>query len=85
MLTADTTAEAERRQIDAWRRMSPLDKARLVSQATHAALELAMAGVRSRHPAASERERFLRVAAVKLGPALVRLVYPDAAQVRDLG
>jgi hypothetical protein len=80
-LTNDTTAEAERMQVEAWRGMSPLDKARLVSQITQCVVNLALAGIRHRHPGASERECFLRIAALKLGPALARSVYPDAARV----
>ena len=83
LLSRDTTADAERVQIDAWRRMSPLQKAEIVSQATRDALTFALSGIRQRHPGASERECFLRLAELTLGPALVRAVYPDAAQMLD--
>lgn len=65
--------------------MSPLEKARLVSQISSAALELASIGIRRRHPGASERELFLRLAAFKLGATLTRSIYPDAAQLPGLG
>ena len=81
ILARDTTADAERVQIDAWRRMSPLEKAEIVSQATSDTLTLALSGIRQRHPGASERECFVRLAALQLGPALVRAVYPDASQI----
>ncbi len=84
VLTRDTTREAECVQVEAWRRMSPLRKMQLVGQMTSAAVSLARAGVRLRHPGASERECFLRIAALKLGPALVRRLYPDAAHLPDL-
>jgi hypothetical protein len=61
--------------------MSPLEKAEIVSQATRDALSLALAGIRQRHPDASERECFIRLAALQLGPTLVRTVYPDACQI----
>jgi hypothetical protein len=80
ILSRDTSADAERLQIEVWRRMSPLDKAGIMSQATHDALTLALAGIRQRHPGASERECFIRLAALQLGPVLVRQVYPDADQ-----
>ena len=61
--------------------MSTVEKAQLVSRMTIAVQELALAGIRERHPDASEREVFLRLAVFKLGPELVRKVYPDAASV----
>lgn len=81
VLSRDTSADVERLQIDAWRRMSPLEKIEIVSQATRDALTLALSGIRQRHPNASERECFIRLAAIQLGPALVREVYPDASQI----
>ena len=84
ILTTDTTADIEQRQIDAWRRLAPLQKLQLVSGATRAAVSLSLAGIRRRHPQASERECFLRLAAILLGVDTTRRVYPDAAQVTDL-
>jgi hypothetical protein len=81
ILSGDTSADVERLQIEAWRRMSPLEKAGILSQATRDALTLALSGIRQRHPNASERECFLRLAALQLGPILVRQVYPDASQI----
>jgi hypothetical protein len=83
ILSRDTTAEAERAQIEAWRQMSPLEKADVVSQATSDALTLALAGIRQRYSGASERECFLRLAEFTLGPQLVRQVYRDASQILD--
>ena len=81
ILSRDTSADVERLQIEAWRRMSPLEKAGIMSQATSDALTLALSGIRQRHPGASERECFIRLAALQLGPTLVRQVYPDASQI----
>lgn len=81
ILSRDTSADVERLQIEAWRRMSPLEKAGIMSHATMDALTLALAGIRQRHPGASERECFLRLAALQLGSTLVRQVYPDASQI----
>jgi hypothetical protein len=81
ILSRDTSADVERLQIEAWRRMSPLEKAGIVSQATGDALTLALSGIRQRYPGASARECFLRLATLQLGPALVRQVYPDASRI----
>jgi len=80
-LTLDTTPDIERRQIESWRQMSPAQKAATVTGLTRAAYAMTSAGVRHRHPDASSREHFLRVAVIVLGPDLARLVYPDAAGV----
>lgn len=81
ILSRDTSAEIERLQIEGWRRMSPLEKAGIMSQATRDVLTLALCGIRQRHPGASSRECFLRLAAFQLGPTLVREVYPDASEI----
>lgn len=81
LLSIDTRRDIERLQLDAWRRMSSIDKAAIVNQATHDVMTLALAGIRRRYPAASERECFLRLAERSLGPALVRTVYPDAERI----
>jgi hypothetical protein len=81
ILSRDTSADVERLQIEAWRRMSPLEKAGIMSQATSDALTLARSGIRQRHPGASARECFIRLAALQLGPTLVRQVYRDASQI----
>ena len=80
-LTLDTSPDIERRQIDAWRQMSAADKAATVTGLTRAACAMTAAGVRQRHPAASPREHFLRVAVIVLGSELACKAYPDAAQV----
>ena len=80
LLSADTSPAMEQLQIDFWRRMTPLDKARAVTQLTRATQELARAGIRQRHPHASEQECRLRLAVLKLGPRLAVLVEPDAAK-----
>jgi hypothetical protein len=73
----DTSPEAARLQVEIWRRMTPLEKARLVSGLSSAVTQLALAGIRRRHPGASERECRLRLAQLKLGPALYRSAYPE--------
>lgn len=78
-LSADTSPEIERRQIERWRQMSAEEKAALVTGLTQAVYDLARAGVRHRYPDASPREAFLRLAIVTLGPDLARKAYPDSA------
>lgn len=84
VLSADTTADIEQRQVDAWRRLSPVERLRLVSDTTRAVMDLSLAGIRRRHPQASERECFLRLAAIRLGVSTTRRIYPDAAHLTDL-
>ena len=84
VLSADTTADIEQRQVDAWRRLSPVERLRLVSDTTRAVMDLSRAGIRRRHPQASERECFLRLAAILIGVDTARRIYPEAAQLPDL-
>ena len=83
VLAADSSPAAERLQVELWRRMSPLDKARVVTDLTRTAEELALAGIRMRYPLASERECLLRLAVLKLGPDLAVRAYPEAAALID--
>lgn len=78
-LSLDTPPEIERRQIEAWRRMSAEEKAAIVTGLTQTVYALALAGVRHRHPDASPREQFLRLAVITLGPGLARKAYPEIA------
>lgn len=76
-LSLDTSPEIERRQVERWRQMSPAEKAAIVSGLTQAVCDLALAGIRLRHPDASPREQFLRLALITLGPDLARQVHPE--------
>ena len=76
-LTFDTSASVERLQVAAWRRMSPAQKAAIVSGLTQAVYDLARAGIRSRFPDASAEEQFLRLALVMLGRELACRAYPE--------
>ena len=78
-LSADTSSEVERLQIERWRQMSAAQKAAIVSGLTQAVYDLARAGVSHRYPGASARERFLRLAIATLGMDLARKAYPDIA------
>jgi hypothetical protein len=78
-LALDTSPEIERLQIEGWRRMSSERKAATISGLTQAAFDLALAGVRHRHPAAAPRELHLRLAIATLGLELARKAFPDVA------
>lgn len=54
-------------------------KAAVVTGLTQAVFELARAGIRHRHPDASPREQFLRLAIVTLGADLACKAYPEIA------
>ena len=82
-LASDTPVEVEDRQIEEWRRMSSVHKAALISGLTSATFVLARAGLRHRHPGASERELFLRLAVLTLGGDLAEQAYPDARSLRE--
>jgi hypothetical protein len=71
----DTTAEARAVMLQLYDEMSPARKLRIVSQLTIAAHQLALCGLRARHPDESERALFLRLARFRLGDALVDSLY----------
>ncbi len=78
-LAADTPLEIERVQVAMWQQMTPDDKMRLVSGLCRRLHTLAAEAVRRRHPQASAREQFLRLAIVRLGYDLAVEAFPDAA------
>lgn len=80
-LNLDTLPEIERLQVEAWRQMSTVEKAALVSGLTRAAVDMTFAGIRQRYPAASSQEVRLRFAALTLGPDLARAAFPDFDQL----
>jgi len=79
VLSDDTTAAAEDVQVRRWREMTSEEKSALITGLSRAAAAMAVAGIRHRHPSASEREIFLRYAILTLGAELACRVYRDAA------
>ncbi|MCC6627901.1 MAG: hypothetical protein IT340_10925 [Chloroflexi bacterium] len=71
-LTSDTLPDAERALIAGFRRMPGWRKLQRVADLNALTCALALADIRRRHPDAGERELRLRLAARRLGPALVR-------------
>ena len=82
-LAADTSPEVEALQVEGWRRTTPAEKAAMVVALSKSARDMMLAGIRDRHPGASEREVFLRAAIVLFGPELAVAAYPDAAPFLD--
>ena len=69
----DTDPAIDARRIEGLRRMSPAQRLALASAWTHDDRQLALAGIRSRHPGISQREAMLRLAAMTVDRAtLVR-------------
>jgi hypothetical protein len=73
----DTAVPAEARQIEIWRSLSTVQIAQLVAGASRAVRTLALAGLRTRFPSAAEPELTARFAALTLGQAVARQVYPQ--------
>jgi hypothetical protein len=72
----DTTAAAERIQVELWAAMSPIEKFCLVSAISRNVQELSLAGIRRRHPDATNDELRFHLAVAKLGDELARATYP---------
>ena len=74
-LSQDTHPDAERKQIELLRRMPPWRRLDLAIQMTQTCHTLALAGLRSRYPQASDLELHRRLSAQVLGTELAARVY----------
>jgi hypothetical protein len=74
-LYPDTDPEAERVQLEIYRRMPPWQKIQLVVDANDTSRALVLAGIRSRHPDASAEEVHRRFLGIWLGEELATEVY----------
>ena len=63
----DTDPATDRYLFDRLRKLPPWRKAEMLSASSRAAFELALAGIRQRHPGISETELRRRFAALTLG------------------
>jgi hypothetical protein len=72
---SDTSGEAEVLMVDRLRSMSARERIDQVAALNDACEQMAIAGVRSRHPSADEHEVWLRVVALRLGRDLMVAVY----------
>lgn len=73
----DTSSAAQQTVDRRYASMSLTEKAELVRAVTLAANQMALAGLRLRHPGASEGELLLRLARLRLGDDLVNRAYGD--------
>ena len=74
-LSIDTTPDAEAVQVDVYRRMTAQRKIELIEEENRTARELALAGLRQRHPEAGPEELFRRLMDLMLGEELAAQVY----------
>lgn len=74
-MNRDTTPEAEAVLLGLWRAAPGWRKWELMEQLNRAARELALAGLRRRHPAAGPEELRRRLADLLLGPELAARAY----------
>ena len=73
----DTDDEADRVQIEAYRKMGGSGRLAIALRLNGLARRTAVAGIRSRHPGYSEEELRLAYARLVLGDDAVRQVWPD--------
>lgn len=81
MLSSDTHPKMEALQIQLWRQSSPTRKMHMLAQLNASAHMLAMMGLRSRYPQASEAELRRRLADLLLGEELACKVYGEKTDV----
>ena len=74
-LSPDTDPEAERVQIEIFRQMPAWRKIQLVDEANQLARQLALAGLRQRHPEAGPEELRRRLMGLFLGEEMATEVY----------
>lgn len=74
-LSPDTNPDAERVQIEIFRRMPAWRKVQLVEDANQVSRQLALAGLKQRHPEAGPDELRRRLLGLFLGEELATQVY----------
>ena len=81
VLYSDTHPKMEALQIQLWRQATPTRKMEMLEQLNASAHTLALSGLRSRYPQASEAELRRRLAGLLLGEELARRVYGEINHV----
>ena len=76
-LYSDTDPKVEALQIKMWRQASPTRKMHMLAQLNASVRILALAGLRSRYPNATETELRRRLADLVLGEELAHKVYGE--------
>ena len=82
VLSSDTHPKMEALQIQLWRQASPTRKMNMLAQLNVSVRLLAMTGLRSRYPHASEPELRLKLAGLLLGDELARKVYGESGRAK---
>ena len=77
VLSSDTHPKMEALQIKLWRQASPTRKMNMLAQLNASARLLALTGLRSQYPDASETELRFRLAVLLLGEELAHKVYGE--------
>jgi hypothetical protein len=80
-IPADTSPEAFRVLIQAYRGMPPGRRLEIAMQMSEDILEIAAAGVRQRHPDYSDEQVHMALISMRLGEKLFREVYGMSIQV----
>jgi hypothetical protein len=80
VLYSDTHPKIERMQIEMWRQASPTRKMHMLAQLNASVRILALAGLRSGYPNATEAELCRRLADLLLGEELARKVYGEISR-----
>ena len=81
-LSSDTHPKMEALQIQLWRQASPTRKMHMLAQLNASARMLAMTGLHSRFPNASETELRFKLAGLLLGDELARKVYGEISDAK---
>ena len=81
--TSDTPPEIEAILMERMRKMSGLEKWRMVAELNAAVRAMALAGLRQRHPNASEAELRRRLAGLLLGEELAERAYGPIPEEGD--
>jgi hypothetical protein len=82
LLSSDTHPKMEALQIQLWRQASPTRKMHMLAQLNSSAHTLALMGLRSQYPHASEAELRRRLASLLLGDDLARKVYGELSHAK---
>ena len=82
VLSPDTHPKMEALQIQLWRQASPTRKMQMLAQLNASARLLAMTGLRSRFPQASEAELRFKLAGLLLGDELARKVFGESGDAK---
>ena len=75
----DTSVDAEAVQLDVLRRLGPVRRSQLAAQWSEAMRQVAMQGIRDRHPSYDERRVVLEYARLTLGQRLFQEAFAGEA------